>query len=667
MAVAMRRPHAGQACYAYIPYHWHGGISMAHDEGSEEEAGARLGPFLCWAVVFADIGTSVYYTPGILFHQPGVGQHAALFVAMTLLVFILLTRKYAEVAVRYPEGGGVVTVAAHAIHPFAGLLGGMLILVDYFLTAALSGLSGMIYLSDVAPGLGPHVLILTVAALALLGALNLIGVRASARADAVFATLAALSQLLVVLAVIVHVGPGQLVADLSRVLNGPHLTPVRVLTGYAGAFLAFSGLESISQLSPAIAKPRRQIVARAMRALVVTMVLTSPLLTLWSTTVLPITAHTDPNQFVSLLAGYAAGRGAEIEVAVSGALLLVFASNTALIGTYHVFLVLTRMGFLPRPLEQRNRLRQTPHWAVLVAAGIPILILLVTQGSVSLLGDLYAFGLLGAFSLTCISLDIVRWHERQAGARIAGAGQQTQADPPHRLGPIGFSVGVLTTVLVVLAWATNLVAKPLATLFGGGVTIAGLAIALVTYRLERRADRAPVLPLVHHPNHPAIFLARGRLAQPPATVLAVLPSQAAAIDALVTAAQATSERDPIVFLFHGRGAAPTRTPQLLEVVSPYLDDREAQAAFARADRLARLHGRVHRYLYLTSGVGAPAVAAYWRQMRPRETLVVAGDEGLLADLPRLSVRQTREAGVPILHYRAPTDDTDDGSKDAPAP
>ncbi|HVS07456.1 MAG TPA: hypothetical protein VHK65_15015 [Candidatus Dormibacteraeota bacterium] len=85
--------------------------------------GRPLGPLLCWGVVFADIGTSVYYTPGILFNQ--VGAHAALFVSMTLAVFILLTVKYAEVAARYPEGGGVVTVATRAIHPLAGALGGL--------------------------------------------------------------------------------------------------------------------------------------------------------------------------------------------------------------------------------------------------------------------------------------------------------------------------------------------------------------------------------------------------------------------------------------------------------------------------------------------------------------------------------------------------------------
>ena len=180
----------------------------AGDGGQEGGNKGRLGPFLCWAIVFADLGTSVYYTPGILFQQPGVGPHAALFVGLTLIVFVLLARKYGEVAVRYPEGGGVVTVTANAIHPFAGVLGGMFILVDYFLTAALSALSGIIYLSDVFPVLHPVAVYLpvTIAAIVLLGLLNLVGVSESARVNAAFAVAAAASQLAVVLAVIVRRG-----------------------------------------------------------------------------------------------------------------------------------------------------------------------------------------------------------------------------------------------------------------------------------------------------------------------------------------------------------------------------------------------------------------------------------------------------------------------------
>ncbi len=129
-------------------------------QGSEHGAGKheRLGPFLCWAVVFADIGTSIYYVPGILYGT--VGKLAGFFVMLTMTVFILLTFKYVEVTYRFPQGGGVVTVAAKALNHWFGALGGMFILVDYFLTAAISCLSGMLYLSVVLPAIGPQTTIL---------------------------------------------------------------------------------------------------------------------------------------------------------------------------------------------------------------------------------------------------------------------------------------------------------------------------------------------------------------------------------------------------------------------------------------------------------------------------------------------------------------------------
>src|SRR5579864_8376446 len=132
--------------------------SQASQEVDEQHSGKNLlGPILCWAVVFADIGTSVYYVPGILYGTNGVGTLAGFFVFLTMSVFVLLTLKYAEVTHRFPQGGGVVTVAALAINHWVGALGGMFILVDYFLTAAISCLSGMLYLSVVIPALGATV------------------------------------------------------------------------------------------------------------------------------------------------------------------------------------------------------------------------------------------------------------------------------------------------------------------------------------------------------------------------------------------------------------------------------------------------------------------------------------------------------------------------------
>src|SRR5205085_9255236 len=136
---------------------------------------------------------------------------------------------------------------------------------------------------------------------------------------------------------------------------------------------AFSGLESIAQLSPAMREPRRVVANRAMAMVVATMAVTSPLLTLWSTTLLG--AHVNEQQFISVLGARAGGQALGNYVAVSGPLLLVFASNTAIIGAYHVFLALTRMGFLPRAVEDHNRWRRTPEIAILLAVGVPVVIL----------------------------------------------------------------------------------------------------------------------------------------------------------------------------------------------------------------------------------------------------------------------------------------------------
>ena len=602
----------------------------------------RLGPFLCWAVVFADIGTSVYYTPGILYQQ--VGVHAALFVAMTLVVFVLLTVKYSEVAIRYPEGGGVVTVASRALHPFVGLVGGLFILVDYFLTASLSALSGVIYLTVVAPSLKPLVLVITVAALVALGMLNLIGVRASAQVTAVFATIAAAGQLAVVAAVAVHLGPGGIVSSFSHLFSGTPIGPLGLLTGFSGAFLAFSGLESIAQLAPAMEEPRLRVAPTAMRLVVITVVLTSPLLTLWSTTLVN-TPHSDPNQFVSLLGGFAAGPVLQVSVAISAALLLVFASNTALIGTYNVFLALAKMRFLPRLLTKTNLWRKTPHWAILVATAVPASIVVFSRGDVGLLGDLYAFGLLGAFSVTCIALDVVRFHERH----IQRVGKQVV-----NVGHIRFILGLVTTVLVSAAWITNLFAKPLATLFGGTVTLIGIGIAFITYRLAGRGGRAIVFPHVHRHEHPIVLTSKGRRSAP-AQVLALLPHDPVQAEELANLAAADTSGRPVAFVYIAHpDTARKQVPELLEIVDPYDDDATAQEAFAKASAAARKSRLDSRYIYVPAAAPAGTVEWLVADMAPRETIMLDDGVGLAAS-DRFTLERATAGDTPVLHYRAKPD------------
>src|SRR6266851_2960986 len=374
----------------------------------------QLGPLLCWAVVFADIGSSVYYVPGILYGR--VGSLAGFFVLLTMSVFVLLTLKYAEVSARFPEGGGVVTVAAQAMNSWVGALGGMFILVSYFLTAAISCLSAIQYFSIVLPAIGPIVLEITIVVLVLLGLLNWVGISESAKVSLVGALIAFGSDLAIIWTVFTHIPISELPLLFSKMFMHTTLTPTSILVGFAGAFLAFSGLESISQLSPVMKAPRKRIIGIALLLVVITIGVTSPLLTILSTILQPNKAG-DPvlaTQLISLLGGHWGDVILQTEVAVSASLILIFASNTAVIGAYHVFMALSRMEFFPEFILNRNKFRGTPHWSIAFATGIRIAVLVLVRGNINILGDMYAFGLLGAFTVTCIGLDIVRYRERKA-------------------------------------------------------------------------------------------------------------------------------------------------------------------------------------------------------------------------------------------------------------
>src|SRR5690348_3856931 len=254
-----------------------------------------LGPILCWAVVFADIGTSVYYVPGILWGTLGITTLAGFFVFLTMAVFVLLTLKYAEVSYRFPQGGGVVTVASQAINHWVGALGGMFILVDYFLTAAISCLSGMLYLSVVIPGLNPIALWVTLGVLVLLGILNWVGISESAKVSFVGAVIAFLSDIAILVTVFTHISFSYFISLFPKMFENHRLVASSLLIGFASSFLAFSGLESISQLSPVMRAPRKRVAGIALLLVVITVGLTSPLLTMLSTLLLP-NAAADPVQ-----------------------------------------------------------------------------------------------------------------------------------------------------------------------------------------------------------------------------------------------------------------------------------------------------------------------------------------------------------------------------------
>lgn len=638
-------------------------IAEAQPHPVEEHAEHQLGPLLCWAVVFADIGTSIYYVPGILYGT--VGKLAGFFVFLTITVFILLTLKYVEVTYRFPQGGGVVTVAAKATNRWFGALGGMFILVDYFLTAAISCLSGMLYLSLVVPALGPQTtfiglsitLWVTLVILVLLGLLNWVGVSESAKVSMIGAIIAFLSDIAILVTVFTHMSFAQFLGLFPSMFSGRALTPITILVGFAGSFLAFSGLESISQLSPVMKLPRHVVGKIALFLVILTVGLTSPLLTMLSTLLLP-KAAADPvlsAQLISLLGGHWGGAFLQTEVAISASALLVFASNTAIIGSYHVFLALSRMDFFPAFILQRNKLRGTPHYSILLATLIPIVVLLLVKGNINILGDMYAFGLLGAFALTCVGMDIVRYRDRQARksqpppsaharqpiaspiGQEGGSGEDPSLlhlegqttrpylpqgtllpseipEPPGRWtrSTLNFCLGILTTLLVLTAWSTNLFAKPLATAFGGGVTVIGMAIAYTNYALSKRKGRVSVITTGVEKNFPG-------------AVLAVLTANSKHNEAIINAAVNNTGKKPIVFLYLGQQTSDIK-PRLFRLIEPHLNDPQAREILGRANHLAEEAKVECRFVYRRQ---APdAVYRVWQALHPVDTIVDAEQASL---------------------------------------
>ncbi|HYX49297.1 MAG TPA: hypothetical protein VE843_06115, partial [Ktedonobacteraceae bacterium] len=332
---------------------------------------------------------------------------------------------------------------------------------------------------------------------------------------------------------------------------------------------------------------------------------------------------------------------------------------------------LSRMDFFPAFVLKRNKLRGTPHYSIALATVIPIVVLIIANGSINFLGELYAFGLLGAFTLTCLGLDIIRYRERKVAHTLAAqlsnsnnnnnnngekqlsthdelfhSMESDHANAPNN-GPaltggldietvamlaspvqnwrtrvrelwynIDFWLGILTTFLVATAWTTNLIYKHPATLFGGTVTGIGMLVAYFNYRRQKQKGYLPVVTTG----------LEGRL---PGSILAVLTAKNGHNDMVMRSAINSAEGKPVVFLYLGE-PKPERIPQIFEVYDPYLNDPRAKESFGKAEHLAQKSKSPRRFVYSTEEPGS--VAEVWHIAHPHDTIVAADYAGDVADV-----------------------------------
>ncbi len=229
--------------------------------------------------------------------------------------------------------------------------------------------------------------------------------------------------------------------------------------------------------------------------------------------------------------------------------------------------------------------------------------------------------------------------EHRAAANENAPGQNPEKGEKFGLWfRIDFYLGILTTAMVVIAWCTNLIFKPYATLFGGAVTVVGMAVAVINYRQHRKEGQVPVPVVVTHIED-----------RMPDSVLAVLLNGHVHNDAIIRSAVNQADTKPIIFLYVGEAKTRKAAPQMMEIVDPYLDDPEAKASFGKAESLA-LQAKVsdRRYVYMQGNADAD-VSHIWQVVHPYDTVIAAEDSERFKDINPDRVRYELTSDGRVAH------------------
>ena len=198
-----------------------------------------------------------------------------------------------------------------------------------------------------------------------------------------------------------------------------------------------------------------------------------------------------------------------------------------------------------------------------------------------------------------------------------------------------YYLGLLTTALVLLAWTTNFVAKPMATIFGGSVTLLGMGIASFTYARNKQQGHVPV-PITHVEEHLL-----------PGSILAVLMADNTHNEAVIRAAFDNAYGKPVTLLYLGH-ATPYQAPRLFEFHDPYYDDQQARKTFGTAEHLAQKAKIARRFVYRLQE--PDVVERIWQVVHPRDLVISPEGTSLLEEINPDRIRYEVTPDGRVAHF-----------------
>jgi APA family basic amino acid/polyamine antiporter len=434
---------------------------------------------------YGNVGSSIYYALGIVALVAMGATPVALGIAGILFIFTALT--YAEGTAALPEAGGSASFARHGFGNLAGFIAGWALMLSYIVTISISAFTIPPYLGFFWEPFKDSPFIGTAASMGIvffLMVLNVIGIRETSFINVGAAVLDILTQVsLVVIGFIVLFNPTVLI---SRIVNN-WPTPSNLILGIAMASIAYTGIETMSQMAEETKRPETNVP----RALVMMII---AVLVIFAGISLVSLSAMSPEELASEwsrdpVAGIAFYLPRELIrtvlkplIAVLAGTILLIATNAGLIGISRLAFSLGTNNLVPPALSRVHTKFKTPYIAIIVFSLIAILILVpgfFEPDVFAKMGALYAVGSLLAFMFAHASIISLRV-------------KKPELPRPFKLGwnvrikgrelPVSAMIGFAATVSI---WIIILITEPYSRWLGLGWMVVGLIIYYF-YRLMQR-------------------------------------------------------------------------------------------------------------------------------------------------------------------------------------
>jgi len=329
-----------------------------------------------------------------------------------VLLLVILVLSYRQVIEAYPDGGGCYAVSKANLGARASHLAGASLVVDYTLTVAVSIAAGVAALVSAFPSLAPHSLLISLAVLGFLAAVNLRGIAASAKAFLLPTAVFILGIYAVIVSGIARAHPAANAGIHAAIIPKAAATVgvLLLLKAFAAGCSALTGVEAIANDVPVFREPRAK---RAMRTEVILGgLLGTMLLGLAFLTVRFHIAPSSSQTVLSQITGASVGRGPIYYVVdLTTTVILALAANTSFGGFPVLASLLARDNLVPHVLGLRGD-RPVFRYGVVILAVLAGLLLVAVGANTESLIPLYAIGVFTGFTLSQGGLVKHWWQQR---------------------------------------------------------------------------------------------------------------------------------------------------------------------------------------------------------------------------------------------------------------